>query len=300
MENVWFKRAAVAFLIIYAVFFISNQYYGLRDTVSNLTPNLPLLMFSSAILLISVLLSGNPWRQLIIAFGYTFPWIDIARAQMLSMLGKYIPGHIWNYSSKVYLSYKLGFPIKRSGLAVIIEMLITYLIAVGLFLIFIPKAIFSISSTGLLIIRLIGAAVLILLVLIPLCLSKFLKEKAFIPFPFKLIIVILIRAGLWILSSYAFITLILSLGYPQISLPAAIAVITSSFFVGFLAIFAPDGLVIREAIIILLLRGLITTPEATLISLAFRFQLIVVEFLSVLIVLIIWKIRNHQLNARKD
>lgn len=297
MENVWFKRIAVTFLLGYSVYYVTSQYQGLKDALSNLTPNLPLLFFSSAVLLVSVLFSVNSWRLLIVAFGYTFPWIDIAHAQMLSMLGKYIPGHIWNYSSKIYLSYKLGFPFKRSGLAVIIEMFITYLVAMFLFLVFIPKAIFSMGSSGFLIIRLTGSAGLILLLLIPFLLSKFLMEKALITAPHRLVIVILIRAGLWILSSYAFLMLIQSLGFPQIGLSSAISVITSSFFVGFLAIFVPDGLVIREAIIIMLLRALITTPDATLISLVFRFQLIIVEFLSVLIIMIIWKIRNNQMKT---
>ena len=95
------------------------------------------------------------------------------------------------------------------------------------------------------------------------------------------------------LPSYAFILLIQSLGYPNIGISHAISAITSSFFVGFIAVFVPDGLVVREALIIFLLRNILSTADATLISLVFRFQMVLVEFLAVLIVLFIKNFRKY-------
>jgi len=85
------------------------------------------------------------------------------------------------------------------------------------------------------------------------------------------------------------------LGFTSISLPLAISVISSSFLVGFLAIFVPDGLVVREATIIYLLRNILTTSDATVISLVFRFQLVLIEFLTILMVVIVWRIVKPQL-----
>jgi len=296
MENVWFKRIVTTLLVIYSIYFIINQFNALRETFTNLTINPLLLLLSSLILFISVLLSVFSWSNLIAAFDYVYPWIEIARAQMLSTLGKYIPGHIWNYSSKIYLSHKLGFPIKLSGMAVIIEMIITYLMAFCLLLIFIPTAIFpAINVRFIMIFRLLGVAIFILLIIFPFLPIKFLKNKLLFKMPINVVYVVLIRAIVWVLPSFAFILLILALGYATISLPMAISVITSSFLVGFLAIFVPDGLVVREATIIFFMRNILATTDATVISLVFRFQLVIIEFLTILMVVIVWKILKAQL-----
>ena len=296
MENVWFKRIATTLLVIYSFYFVINQYNSLRETFTNLTINPLLLLLSSIILFFSVLLSVFSWHNLIAAFGYTYPWIEIARAQMLSTLGKYIPGHIWNYSSKIYLSHKLGFPIKLSGIAVIIEMIITYLMAFCLLLFFIPIAIMpDINVMFMLVIRLLGLAIFVMLLIFPFLPIKILGIKILFKKPIKVVSVVLIRAIVWVLPSFAFILLILSLGFTSISLPLAISVISSSFLVGFLAIFVPDGLVVREATIIYLLRNILTTSDATVISLVFRFQLVLIEFLTILMVVIVWRIVKPQL-----
>lgn len=294
MENVWIKRFATIFLIVYSFFYLIRQYYPLRDTLTSLTPNLYLLAVSSLVLFFSVLFSVHSWRQIIFAYGYSFPWIDIANAQMLSMLGKYIPGHIWNYSSKIYLSHKLGFPIKLAGISVVLEMVITYLLAIGLLLIFYPEKAINIGLGWLISIRVIGFITLIFLFLSPLILRQTLSKIFSLKISYRLVYVVLIRIAIWILPSYAFLLLIISLGYPDIGMNFAISVITSSFFISFMAVFVPDGLVIRETIIIFFLRNILATTNATLISLIFRFQLLIIELLSVLLILIIWNINKRQ------
>jgi len=293
IENVWVKRIAALFLVIYSIYFIYNQYNNLKDSFSTLSINSPLLILSSLIIIITLILSIFSWNTVIAAFGYTYSWIDIARAQMLSSIGKYIPGHIWNYSSKVYLSNKLGLPIKISGIVILVEIIITYLLAICLLLVFVPVSIFpNISNGAVILIRVIGIIVLVSLVLAPSLISRYGKQTEHIKKPKKLYNSILLRAAIWTLSSYAFNLLILSLGYTNIGMPTSISVITSSFFVGFLAIITPDGIVVREAIIIFMLRKILSEPDATILSLFFRFQLVILEFFMILIVLIIWKIRK--------
>jgi len=296
MENKWFKIAAIIILLVFSVNFVFKQFFELRETITNLTPNVIYLGISFTIFLITVLLSVYSWRFSIAAFGFSFSWIDIAHAQMLSMIGKYIPGHIWNYSSKIYLSYKMGFPIKLSGFAVVIEMVITYLIAINLLFIFFPTTIISFSSNWLIVPRLLGSINLALMILAPLLFSKKFRERFFVKSQSNFIIVIIIRLILWVLPSYAFILLILSLGYPGIGISHAISAITSSFFVGFIAVFVPDGFVVREALIIFFLSNTLSTADATLISLVFRFQMVLVDFTAVIIVILIKKVRNLLLN----
>lgn len=298
LENVWVKRIASVFLVVYSVYYLISQYNPLKEILSSLSPNPVLLGFSSLVLFFSVLFSVHSWRESIAAFGYSFSWIDVGKAQMLSMLGKYIPGHIWNYSSKIYLSHKLGFPIKLSGISVVIEMVITYLVAIGLLLFFLPETVFPIGLGWLISLRILGFVTIIILLFLPLVLKQTFNKKLSLETPNRLVYVVLIRSALWILPSYAFLLLITSLGYPDIGLSTAIAVITSSFFIGFMVIFVPDGLVIREALIIFFLRNILSTPDATIISLMFRFQLLLIELISVVLILLIWKIKNNRTRSR--
>ena len=190
----------------------------------------------------------------------------------------------------------MGFPIKLSGFAVVIEMVITYLIAINLLFIFFPTTIISFSSNWLIVPRLLGSINLALMILAPLLFSKKFRERFFVKSQSNFIIVIIIRLILWVLPSYAFILLILSLGYPGIGISHAISAITSSFFVGFIAVFVPDGFVVREALIIFFLSNTLSTADATLISLVFRFQMVLVDFTAVIIVILIKKVRNLLLN----
>lgn len=300
MGKKWVKITIITLLLLFSISFIHNQFVAIKKSIIYITLDFKLLLLSSLISMLTLFLSVFSWKNTIAAFGYNLHWIDLAHAQMISMVGKYVPGHIWNYSSKIYFSYKLGLPIKLSGVAVIIEMLISYLISIIILFLVIPREIILINDSWFLLIRIMGTICTLLIVLSPFIFTKYLKNKLSIKFPKAFIFVIATRAVTWVLSSYAFKILILSLGYPNISLSVAISAITSSYFVGFIAIFAPDGLIIREALIIFFLQNVLTITEATLISLIFRLQLILVEFLSVLFILITVKIRDmllvHKIN----
>lgn len=291
LENEWVKRIGAIVLITYAAYFLMSQYATLKASAAALTINLPLLLLSSAISLITILLGISSWNAVIAAFGYSFPWIEIGRAQMLSSIGKYIPGHIWNYSSKIYLSHKFGLPVKVSGLVIVVELAITYLLAFGLCLVFIPGTLLPALASGWLAAgRLIGGLVLIALAFAPLLITRWFNLTDWVKQPPALYRTLIFRALIWIGSSYGFHLLGISLGYPAMGLPTAVTVVTASFFVGFLALIAPDGMVVREAIIIFLLRHLLTTPDATLLSLVFRFQLVVIEFSAIAVLVFIWRL----------
>lgn len=80
LENEWVKRIGAIVLITYAAYFLMSQYATLKASAAALTINLPLLLLSSAISLITILLGISSWNAVIAAFGYSFPWIEIGRA----------------------------------------------------------------------------------------------------------------------------------------------------------------------------------------------------------------------------
>jgi uncharacterized membrane protein YbhN (UPF0104 family) len=61
-------------------------------------------------------------------------------------------------------------------------------------------------------------------------------------------------------------------------LQASVAVFTASYLAGFLALFAPGGLGVREGLFILMLQGPLGIGAATALALASRLLLTITEF----------------------
>lgn len=295
MKDKWLKALLTILVGTYAVYYLYNQYGNIQSTISGLQINLSYLIISSLIALITFLLSIFSWKYIVDAFGYSTKWIDAAHTQMMSSIGKYIPGRIWNYSSKVYFSNRLGIPIKTASFAFLTEIAISYLLAFSLSLLFMPSAIFpNMNSTLKITIHIFGGILLSATILSPKIFTKFSPVKQYIKNKKPLAFCILIRLGIWLLSGFAFLLLTYSLGYNGIPLATCISTVTSSFFIGFLAFLLPDGIIVRETIIISILKPYLASPDATIISMLYRFQLVIIEFITILLIFIIWKLNRKE------
>jgi glycosyltransferase 2 family protein len=294
-ENIWIKRIALTLVIIYSVWFLITQYNDLKESTKNITINYPLILLSMLIILITLVMNVYSLKQIISALGFKLTWMEIARVQMLSSLGKYIPGHIWNYSSKVYLLNKLGLPIKVSGSVVVFEILITYLFAISLFSIFIPQSIIPEAIRAFsLFIRAFGGITFIFLIITPFIGNRLFGPDLKIPYPLKMTAAMLIRAFIWVISSFAFLLLSFSLGFSNLDLAIAISAITTAFFAGFIAVFTPDGLIVRESVLVFFLDHLITSSNALILGLIFRFIILIVEFIVVFSILLFFKAKESK------
>ena len=300
MKNKWLKALLTILVGAYAAYYLYSQYGNIQSTIYGLKINPSYLIISSLVALITFLLSILSWKYIVDAYGYSTKWIDAAHTQMMSSIGKYIPGRVWNYSSKVYFSNQLGIPIKAASLAFITEIAISYLLAFSLSLLFMPSAIFpNMNPTLKIAIHILGGILLSVIIFSPQIFTKFTSVKQYIRNKKSLAICILIRLGIWLLSGFAFSSLANSLGYNGIPLTTCISTVASSFFIGFLAFFLPDGIIVRETIIISILRPYLASTDATILSMLYRFQLVIIEFITILIIFIIWKlIRKKETDNR--
>jgi len=172
LENVWVKRVATILITVYAVYLLYSNYRTLKDSVAALTLNIPLIVLSAGIVLLTFILNISSWKFIVASLGYDQKWMDMAHVQMTSAIGKYIPGKIWNYSSKIYLSHKLGLPGSIASLALGVEVLLAYIIGACLFLIFVPAQILNVNSGLIIAMRITGGLLGSLVCIAPLLLSK--------------------------------------------------------------------------------------------------------------------------------
>ncbi len=294
LENVWVKRIATILIIAFGIYLLYSNFRTLQDSIASLSLNISQAVFSSALVILTFILNISSWKFIIASFGYDHKWRDMAYVQMISAIGKYIPGKIWNYSSKIYLSHQLGMPGSIASLALIVEILMTYVIGACLFLIFVPPSSLGVGNSGLIIImRIVGVLLGVLICISPLLVSRINWTKKFFTNPLKLYLSIFFRIGVWLFSSLSFSLLLQALGFSPINLLTLISVITGSFFIGFIVIFIPDGLLIRETIMVVLLQDFISKSNASILSIIFRGQLVILELVIILIVFLIYK-RRHQ------
>ncbi len=295
LENVWVKRVSTVLIIGFAIYLLYLNFKTLSESIASLSLSIPPAILSAAFVLLTYVLNISSWKYIVASLGYKQKWMNLAHVQMTSAIGKYIPGKIWNYSSKIYLSHQHGMPGSIASLALVVEILMTYSIGACLFLILAPQNILGIISSGLLIVMRIGGVLLGLLICVaPVFLPRITWTKKYFSSPNELFIAIFFRIGVWIISSVSFSLLLQALGFSPINLLALISVITGSFFIGFIVIFIPDGLLIRETIMVVLLQNFISKSNASIVSIIFRGELVILELVIILVVFLVYRRRQHK------
>jgi hypothetical protein len=184
------------------------------------------------------------------------------------------------------------------SVAIIVEIVITYLTALCLFLVSFPNSVlFDTSDNFIILIRVTGIVCLTLIFLAPLLINKYAKIRQLFVNQKALFYAVLLRTCNWLISGLGFYFLTKALGFPDIGLSLASAIIPASFFVSFLVFFLPDGVVVRETIIIYMLRDVLSSADATILSLVYRFFLIILEFIVILVIFLIWKSTQKRIQS---
>jgi uncharacterized membrane protein YbhN (UPF0104 family) len=208
----------------------------------------------------------------------------------VSNIGKYLPGKIWTVVGMIYLLEKEGVP-KRNGLATSIlgqalSVLSAFILSFILLGFTLYEKIFSKNPVVFFLAILFSIAVLIIVayprlleISINLGLSLVKKERINLELKSRdLLLYLGYYTFSWFLFGLAFMVFIKSISQVPwnlyFNLTGAFAF---SLTIGFLAVFVPGGLGVREGILVLLLSLYFPLPVATLISIFSRLYISIVE-----------------------
>ena len=225
------------------------------------------------------------WQRMLAAWGRGLDFWTAARIWTVSSLGKYVPGKVWAVAGMAVMAQQAGIgAAPATGSAVILQVL-----AIGT-----GAAVVAITGYGALRAAypgaVMGLAVLLAaavggigLLLWPDLVNRLLRvaapDAATVRPPVGPVAFgILANAVAWI--GYGGALWLLARGLlPGAGLdpPSAIAVFTASYLAGFLALFAPGGIGVREGVFILMLQGPIGIGAATALAIASRLLLTVTE-----------------------
>jgi uncharacterized membrane protein YbhN (UPF0104 family) len=229
------------------------------------------ILASAALVITSYAILIETWRSTLARWGHALPYPLAMRIWVISNLGKYLPGKIWQITAMGTMARDAGVP-----------------------------AVAAIGS----VVSAVGAAGIVGFLLLPSVLPQLATRIAHwrgrdITMPaLRVSDVLRIFIGCtvaWCLYGIAFQWLAWG------TLPGAsgatryyIATFTVSYLAGFLALFAPGGVGVREVGLLAMLPqfGLMSHGNAALVAVISRVWLTVLELLPGLVLLLVWPVRR--------
>lgn len=226
------------------------------------------------------------WRVMLWGWGQRLDGWGAARIWTVSSLGKYLPGKVWAVAGMALMAQRAGVaPWAATGSAVVLQVLA---IGTGAAIAGVTgrRAIEAAHPGAQVVLLLLVAASLVGvgLLLWPPVLRRLLRlmapdaEHRGAPPVGGIVVGIVANAVAW--AGYGAALWLLARGVlPTVGLrpSLAVAVFTASYLAGFLALFAPGGIGVREGLFILMLQGPLGIGAATALAVASRLLLTLTE-----------------------
>ena len=235
------------------------------------------LLSVSAILLVGYFVStGIGWWFFICFFGGRLSLLQAVRISALSMLGKYIPGKIWTVAGKIYMANYEGVSNQITYVASLYEFIVVNISGIIVFFIFDFFSSAKILKPYFIFIIALFASILIVF---PNAITWFLNhtlrivKQPLVTISLKrsqLSFVLLYYMITWLLCGYSYSLFVWGF-FPDLAYAQLTSSLVLSYIVGFVAIFAPGGVGIREGTMasLLIMYG-VTSDVAIFVSLCSR------------------------------
>jgi glycosyltransferase 2 family protein len=240
------------------------------------------------------------WQRMLKHTGSTVSYFKLFKVWFYANLGKYLPGKVWQFLGIIYMLEKEGVPKKNSFSTGVMAQ--SFSVISGLFISVILLGpdlyhrYFSLKP-GLMIAMVILSLAVLALLCYPKILEKILnlglrivkKDKITLDIRGKDVIIYLLSYSLsWLLFGLAFLIFVKSMTQADFKMyPTLTGAYAFSLNIGFLAIFTPGGIGVREGVLVFLLSSLFPLPVSTLISLLSRLWMTVGEVLCFLIAMLL-------------
>ncbi len=300
------RVAKIAFAVAVAIFIavaIATQWSALREAAANAHPRWGYVALSCALVLVNYALLIQAWRVLLLGWGGSLGFWESARIWTISNLGKYLPGKVWVIGSAAVMVQARGIAAAAAVGASVLGQLINIL-AGFVVLAATGAGVLRVPTAGVVAIAILGVAVLLAPPVLPWLgrlAARFARRDIVIPrMPHSAIwIAAVISVASWLLYGVAFRLLTLGVlssapGAPGLS----VAIYTSSYLAGFLALIAPGGVGVREVVMAGALKGAgFGTGEAILLVVASRIWLTVLELLPAALFLIVRPLRREPVDT---
>jgi len=292
----WIVAAVV---IGFAARAVAKQWRDVAPALAELRFDWPLVLGSGALVLATYLILIEAWRVTLRVWSQSLPFASAARIWFVSNLGKYVPGKVWQIAAMGALAQQRGVsPAAAIGSSLLVNL-------VSVLAGFAVIATTAAGNVGAVIgaqtgsgersaeLMIVGVAIAggLALLLAPIAVprlailaSRVTGRQLVIPrVPASAVwLAAASTVASWLLYGVAFAMFAHGVT-PRATgnASAYIAVYTGSYLAGYLALFAPGGVGVREAVLVLAMPrfDLASAPDAAVIAITSRLWLTVLEIL---------------------
>ncbi|MBA2708760.1 MAG: flippase-like domain-containing protein [Gemmatimonadaceae bacterium] len=279
----WLLAAAIVW---YAIRALQGQWRNAAARLGSLDPQWTVIGASAVIVLLTYVLLIDAWRQVVTASGDRLSFGTAARIWFVSNLGKYVPGKVWSIAAMTMMARQSSVsPVVAAGSSVLMQV-VSIVTGIGVVLVTGAQALDRPR------LAILAAAFLSLLLLaMPRMMPSAAgyiariagREIVVPPLATSTVLLAALRSAIsWIAYGVAFKLFVRGLlGTAAGATTSYIAVYAASYIIGFLALFAPGGAVVRESAMVtgMLRLGLAGQVDAVAIAVASRLWLTVLELL---------------------
>ena len=239
--------------------------------------SVPIVLAALALNLCGLLCSLMVWREMLADLGSRLSIAEAWRIMFIGQLAKYIPGSIWPVLAQSELGADRGIPRRSSALSVLLCYAVMTASGAAVAAIALPFARARTTDQYFWILILVPVSILLLSPPVLNRLLAFVLRLARQPALERGVSYVgLARSIAWAIASWAFngLTVYVLLrqlaGHPQGTLLVSVGAYSLSWTAGFLAVFAPAGAGVREAVMVAVLSTRTTTAIALTIALVTR------------------------------
>lgn len=286
--RVGLTAAVLAVVAWYATRTLGSQWTAFRAAARDLRPDWALIVASTIAVLATYAVLVQSWRVLVRALGGRLGFWEAARIWTVSNLGRYLPGKIWSVGAMGIMAQDAGVPPAAAAGAAVLGLLLN--LAAGFVVValaggdYLAQVLPRLPHP-----RVVAAAVGTAgTVAVPLVIpwltgitARLLRRPVPPPVtPGAFATALAANVAAWVGYGVAFGWLARAVT-PRAggNWGAYVAVYTASYLAGYLALVVPGGVGVREgAMVLALTRGGLASPvDATLLAVASRLWLTVVE-----------------------
>lgn len=270
------KAVRIGFLVIVLVLFgiaLTDEAGKLGHEISRLSAPVVLLAFLFG--LGGLFGSLMVWREILADLGSRLSIPEAARIMFIGQLGKYVPGSIWPVIAQSELGADLGIPRSRSAVSVLVSYAVMSTSGIVVAIVTLPFATAASIAQYFWILFLLPVAAVLLSPPVLNRLLRFVVRVSGRQLGTETVSYRgLARTMMWALfgwSSNGLMVYVLMrqlAGHPQGLLLVSVGAYALSWSVGFLAVFAPAGAGVREAVMIAVLSTVVGRHSSVPITVA--------------------------------
>jgi hypothetical protein len=295
-----------AIVIAFAARELARQWQDIAPALAGVRFDWTRILGSGALVVATYLVLVEAWRSTLRAWSESLPFADAARIWFVSNLGKYVPGRVWQIAAMGAMAQQRGIsPTAAIGSSLVVNLVS---IIAGFAVIAVTAGGKLTAAVGLpptadgsrvteIVIVSLAALGIASLALAPFVIPKLVALAARVTGrnltiprvpPRAIWIAAVSTVASWVLYGIAFAWFARGVS-PRVTGNAwsYIAVYTGSYLAGYLALFAPGGVGVREAALVLAMPRfqLASAADAAVIAITSRLWLTVLEILPGLLLL---------------